>query len=189
MEKVQAIIPEFSNFMQIIADIAAIAENLAYKKNITEECQPTGFLVSAYGMEEYKKFAQAEQLHAILKNGQPVAWSVVYSPIHPASEDDEGTFYIRKQFGNVPIVKQIGTARGHEGQGYSRSLYQRVIDKYPDLPIFAAIVEEPKNERSEGFHSKLGFRKCAVFSHPDGKRRGIWKRPPTGGLHRQYIRT
>jgi predicted GNAT superfamily acetyltransferase len=115
----------------------------------------------------------------VLKDGEPVAFAVVYPPGIAASRGDPGTGYIRERYGDVPVIKQIATARGHERHGYSTLLYRDFAERHPDLPLFAAIAEEPRNYGSERFHAKLGFAPRARFTaHPDGRPRGIWRRPP-----------
>ena len=173
-----------SGFQKLIDRIAAIADTLAYPSDATKhpkeqgEWMRKGFLVSAYGIDKYRKLAESGRLFAALIEGEPVAFSVIYRPTDKADEGDLGTEFTREKFGPVPVVKQIATAREHEGRGFARLLNDHFAHQYPDLPVFAAIVEQPRNLRSERFHSILGFERCAEFDHPDGKLRGIWRRPP-----------
>jgi lysine 2,3-aminomutase len=172
-----------ADFESFIGQIASIADSVAYPENGTkdnkeqEEWMHRGFLVSAYGADKYRKLATAGRLYAALIGGKPAAFSVIYRPQDMADENDLGTEFTQKTFGQVPVVKQIATARKYEGRGLARLLYDDFANQYPELPVFAAIVEQPRNIRSEEFHAILGFEKCATFDHPDGKQRGIWRRP------------
>lgn len=178
--------PAARDFESILRRVAEIADELAYRKEDARDGRPPdSFLLSNYRIDTYRKLAQAGQLRVALKEGGPVAFAVVYPPDIPAAKDDPGTGYIRTQFGAVPVIKQIATARAHERRGYSRLLYGHFAEQHPALPVFAAIAEQPRNHGSESFHSKMGFTKCATFvHHPDGRPRGIWRRPPAGSLPR-----
>lgn len=167
--------PSLSDFGQMIDQIAAIADDLAFRGGAPGD----SFLLSGYGHDDYRRFARAGRLLIALESGAPAAFAVICPPDCPADESDAGTGYIRQAFGAVPVIKQIATARGHERRGLSRLLYQFVARRYPALPLFAAIAEQPRNLGSERFHARLGFEPFARFAqHPDGRPRGIWRRPP-----------
>jgi hypothetical protein len=168
----------------IISAISALAAAVAYPpEGVTaterERWEEKGFLVSAYGETKYAALAAEGRLFAVLEDGEPVAFSVIYTPAQGADKGDAGTQFIREQFGAVPIMKQIATRPGKSRQGFARLLNDHLSGAYPDLAVVAAIVEEPRNMRSELFHTGIGFKKCALFAHPDGKPRGIWCRIPS----------
>ena len=159
----------------MIDQVTAIADDLAYRGGASGN----SFLLSGYERDDYQRFACANRLLVALEDGAPVAFIVIYPPEFPVDKGDAGTRCIRQMFGAVPVIKQIATARGHERRGLSRLLYQFVARRYPALPLFAAIAEQPRNLGSERFHARLGFEPCARFMrHPDGRPRGIWRRPP-----------
>ena len=178
--------PAVRDFEPILRRVAEIADELAYRKDDARDGRPPdSFLLSDYRIDTYRKLAQAGQLHVALKDGAPVAFAVVYPPGIPAAKDDPGTGHIRALYGAVPVIKQIATARAHERRGYSSLLYEHFAEQHPALPVFAAIAEQPRNHGSESFHSKMGFAKCTTFvHHPDGRPRGIWRRPPASSLPR-----
>jgi len=159
---------------RILARVVQIADELAYRGDGTDA---NSFLLSGYGLETYRRLAAAEQLYVALQGNLPVAFAVVYPPGVPAEE--HGTRHIRDAYGDVPVIKQIATARGWERRGYSRLLYDAFTDRHPSLPVFAAIAKQPRNIGSERFHETLGFVKCETYAdHPDGHPHGIWRRPP-----------
>jgi|RhiMethySRZTD1v2_1073278.scaffolds.fasta_scaffold586610_2 hypothetical protein len=181
-----AVLPQLSDFDDLITQIAAIAKALAYRASEAgddpERWGKSGFLVSHYGRDKYRDLAEQGRLYAIVQdNHQVVAFAAIYRPEQLPDVDDKGREFIRKTYGRVPVVKQIASERTHAGQGWARRLNDHFSHQYPDDPVFAAIVEEPRNHRSEGFHTRIGFHKCTTYrDHPDGKPRGIWRRPPSG---------
>lgn len=176
MAQVIVATPDRRDFECVIHRVAAIAEARAYRAG---QDAASSFLLSGFGLAAYRHLADAGQLNVVLEDEQPVAFAILYPPGVPAAHDDPGTQHIRKRYGEVPVVKQVATAPGHDRRGHAALLYRAFQERYPALPLFAAIAEEPRNAGSEAFHAKLGFVRCAEFSaHPDGRKRGIWRRPP-----------
>ncbi len=185
MDNIQVIqvTPDLPNFNILVSSVHAIAKKLALPEgtvgDVRAQWEQAGFLVAAYTEEKYRELGKKGRLYAaLLPDGTPGAFSVIYRPEHPADEGDLGTKFTKEQYGDVPVVKQIATDPDHKGHGLARILNDHFADQYPDLPVFAAIVEGPRNYRSEGFHAKIGFAKVVAYAHPDGKPRGIWRRPP-----------
>ena len=171
------------NADDILSQIADIAKKLEYPKTINqhdqEKAEQAGFLVSGYGLNEYRKFAGEGRLYAAIRDDKVVAFSLIYRPEQPADKGDYGTQFIRDKHGAVPVVKQIGVDPDYRGQGLATMLHDDFAEMYRELPVYGALVRAPPNKRSARIHSMLGFSECDIFDgHPDGKLRTIVKRLP-----------
>ena len=166
---------------RLLAEIAALAQDaslpVAASAAEVGELSARGFFVSGYDAEKYRDAAAHGQLAATVEDGHATGFILTYGPGDEVDPGDMGSQFIRERFGgSMPIIKQIATGSAHAGKGHARLLYERFAAAQ-DADVFAAIVKSPPNFGSEAFHRKLGFHECAVFEHPDGKPRGIWKWP------------
>jgi predicted GNAT superfamily acetyltransferase len=162
----------------LLAEIVALAGETSLPSAAEgEDPAARGFLVSGYDAETYRQAAAQGRLTATVEDGRATGFLLTYGPGDPVDPGDAGSGFIRERFGaGVPVIKQIATGAAHAGKGHARLLYDRFAAGQ-GADVFAAIVKSPPNPGSEAFHCKLGFEECAVFEHPDGKPRGIWRWP------------
>ncbi|MBI1273762.1 MAG: hypothetical protein GC131_06740 [Alphaproteobacteria bacterium] len=140
-----------------------------------------GFLVSGYTEEKYAAWAAMEGgIFAVVADDEVLCFLAAYGAHDGITPDDAGSDYIRQACNpRAVIVKQVGTHPGHCRKGYPGHLYDSLMRR-AQADIFLAIVEKPLNAGSEGFHAAQGYAKIATFLHPDGRPRGIWKKPYDG---------
>lgn len=72
--------------------------------------------------------------------------------------------------------------------GVASRLHHHVLEQWTASPVNAAVVREPCNEASAGFHRKLDFDEPTRSTPPDGGRRMVWvaRKPREGLLQSQY---
>jgi predicted GNAT superfamily acetyltransferase len=165
---------------QRLEEIAALAHEASLPPAVspsTPDVSARGFLVSGYGVDKYREAAARGQLTAAVQGGHAASFVLTYGASDEIDPEDFGSQFIRRQFDpSAPIIKQIATGAAYVGQGHARLLYEHFAAA-GTADVFAAIVKSPPNLGSEALHRKLGFHECAVFEHPDGKPRGIWRWP------------
>lgn len=166
--------------LDAIQQISQLAKQVALPKDASHEDKENwakmGFLVSGYDTEKYAELAKRKHFYAIYDDGRPVSFLLAYADDEEVDATDYGSKYIRETYGSDSvIIKQIATHPNHTGKGYARALYEQFANLVK-ADIYAAIVKEPPNYGSEDFHRSLSFEECDTYDHPDGKKRGIWRR-------------
>jgi len=142
-----------------------------------------GFLVSAYDRNVYADFISESQKHRsgarhvwllVAKDivGDCVGFLLAYDSDFIKSKRTSGagvfgsmdsSFTISNMLGSlVPfvVIKQVAVTQSQRRQGVGRRLYENFFDAECPEGIgnaFAAIVVDPENAVSEGFHASLGF--------------------------------
>jgi predicted GNAT superfamily acetyltransferase len=160
--------------------IAQIAANTTRPEKLTSEQAQSwsgqGFLTSGFSLQAYRNVADECELYALLEDGRPVSFLMAYGQEQEPMPDDFVSTFIRRTVEiRAVIIKQIATVSERRRCGYATVLYKHFIETH-SANIYAAIVKMPPNLASEAFHKNLNFEECAIFNHPDGMVRSIWRR-------------
>jgi predicted GNAT superfamily acetyltransferase len=176
-----AVIKVEDDMTDVIEAISQISKLVALPRGLSgqaaKEWSDKGSLVSGYSAEKYRSLTKRKHFYAALNKGVPAAFLVGYAADEDVDADDPGSVFIRNTLNSKGvIIKQIATHPEFRGKGYARLLYEHFQTR-AQADTYAAIVKVPPNIASEAFHRALGYVECATFDHPDGRPRGIWRRP------------
>ncbi|KAA8983667.1 MULTISPECIES: GNAT family N-acetyltransferase [Gammaproteobacteria] len=162
---------------QDVPAIHSLAEQWVLQGLSSAEARDYGFLVSNFTPAEYRRFTQVANAFYVLEHEGQVEAFILALTDDRISPDDPVSLSIHDYDpGPFLLVKQICSRRGSSVRGAATALYRFVSEEFSGLPQYAAIVLEPENTRSIGFHEKSGFTRCCERDAPDGRRRGIWRR-------------
>ena len=138
-----------------------------------------GFLVSDFTEQEYRVFiGRADHFYiANVARVGPAGFVLAYSDCL-IDKDKEWTnallsYYLYRPF---VLIKQICVSDDFSSMGVGASLYGHVAKCNAGIPLVAAVVSVPPNERSMHFHSKQGFRNIMEVNPPAdvGRCVSIW---------------
>lgn len=146
----------------------------------TANAEKSGFLVSGFSSDVYRGYLTvAQYFNVVIDEGRVVAFLLAYDSDEIKAGETLNSLLKYNLTDPFVLIKQICVDRQSTGKGYASLLYKRLFEeaRYPRLA--ASVVIEPFNERSVGFHEKLGFFKlCDIVPppDPDGVRRlrGVW---------------
>jgi GNAT superfamily N-acetyltransferase len=157
--------------------IAQIAARHALHTKTTEQAEREGFLVSGYSPDAYGNWIA--QLDVADEGGAIVGFALSFRRAElPVRLDDLDLLLLRFPTEDFRLIKQVAVHPAHQGRTIGQSLYNYVLAKSPELPVAAAILLEPRNDRSIRFHEKMGFCHFFNFVGTDGSPRGFWLRDP-----------
>lgn len=148
-----------------------------------------GFLVSAYTEEDYRsRLESAEHFYVALKGDEVLGFLLAYSSDR-VEHDEWLNRRVKATLGDFLVIKQVCVAQRAGRQGIASLLYYHVLDQWRESPVIAAVVNEPPNEASAGFHHKLGFEELTQLTPPDGMPRmvWVWRKPRESMLNSQYL--
>jgi len=164
-------------------NIVELSEQLAFATLSAESREAIGFLVSGYGADVYRSWACRSRSFLIARESGTLAGFLLSYPFCLADPGDGFARAVRTEHlptwrdHQITIIKQIAVGPAYARQGIARHLYLRLFHMLPrDSCVFGAIVEEPRNPASEGFHAALNFRRIGSRGAEDGRLRGIWFR-------------
>lgn len=162
-----------------LPQIVAIAESRSLEQARPESRGTPaegGFLVSAYTEDDYRaRLETAEHFHVAVKGDKVLGFVLAYS----SDRVDHGEWLnrrIKESLGGFLVIKQVCVAKDAARGGIGSLLYYHVLDQWKASPVIAAVVDEPPNTASAGFHRKLGFEELTRLTPPDGMRRVVWVR-------------
>eukprot|EP00553_Chaetoceros_curvisetus_P001280 CAMPEP_0204621486 /NCGR_PEP_ID=MMETSP0717-20131115/7176_1 /ASSEMBLY_ACC=CAM_ASM_000666 /TAXON_ID=230516 /ORGANISM="Chaetoceros curvisetus" /LENGTH=597 /DNA_ID=CAMNT_0051635895 /DNA_START=69 /DNA_END=1862 /DNA_ORIENTATION=+ len=156
---------------------ASDIERLAFSVSLGSPMAPTekdaldkmGFLVSNFDARTYSQFIKKAEHFLLLYAGtELVGFLLAYGSEHIDPLKEELNMHIKNNFcDKFVLIKQIciSSKIEHRREGYATLLYKELyarITHYYDhetdpRPIYAAIVKEPSNSASVGFHEYVGF--------------------------------
>lgn len=160
-----------------LRDLAAVQE-IARERSLEAldevQAESGGFLVSRYGLEEYKELLRrVDHFLVAEEDGTVTAFMVAYGS--DRLQPDE---WLNRQVSTVLpdfiVVKQVATRPDCAGRGLGTALYEEVLTLAGERRVVAAIVTEPHNPASEALHRKLGFEPLLSLTPPDGLPRTVW---------------
>ncbi len=137
----------------------------------------SGFLISAYKPEDFKKFIQLGGIILGARqsvNGRLAGYLLgnsgqTFLANHPDTQlrwdtpEQKAQYGQNFESGRFTYLDQIGVARVLHGTGIARKLHQHFL-AFAERPILAAIVQEPlRNKRSIEFFLRLGYRQIGTF--------------------------
>lgn len=156
-----------------LRQIKQIADNyaLAEKRDNSDQ----GFLVSCFTMRDYENFlSYADYFYVTRMNDQVKGFLLAYSNKH-IKKTEWLNNQIKESYRHPFIlIKQICVDKSNSGSGIASQLYRELLKNSGNLALIAAIVLEPRNDRSIRFHQKLGFQQLLTATPADGMLRGIW---------------
>src|SRR5215468_4840385 len=162
--------------------ITALANRLAIT-TLSSADLGNGFLVSAYGQEEYEYWIPRTPYFLLARySGVLVGFVLAYPYTEIVPEDRfnreaRAVFLADLSDTTLVLAKQAAVAPEARRHGVARSLYQNIYAiLHSGATMFGAIVEEPRNPASESFHIALGWKRLGSLANPDGRPRGIWAR-------------
>jgi predicted GNAT superfamily acetyltransferase len=171
-----------------ISDVAAVS-NLAKSFALpSPESEPpaAGFLVSDYSVEVYADFVKSADFFWVAvqeDEDRLLAFLLAFR----STEDDSTeavTRAVEQRFEKpFVVIKQIGVSPAAGRSGIATALYRKLTTVVGTDDLFAAIVQKPRNEASESFHSLMGFEPSFPFDGPDGIKRVVWRRTPKVSEH------
>ncbi|MEU0299030.1 GNAT family N-acetyltransferase [Streptomyces sp. NPDC006175] len=147
-----------------------------------------GFLVSAFTEEVYRqRLTSAEHFWVAVKGSDVLGFLMAYSDGQVES-DEWLNNRIKTALGQFLVIKQICVAHQTARQGVASLLYHHVLQQWQSSPVIAAVVCDPPNDASTGFHRKLGFEELTRLTPPDGMPRmvWVWRKPRESMLQAQY---
>jgi ribosomal protein S18 acetylase RimI-like enzyme len=159
--------------------VAKIAKMHAIGAKAPGQAKHEGFLVSVYSPETYRSWIRHLEVAEI--SGEVVGFTLAFfrDEVPPDLEDFDSLLSVTPD-SSFLLIKQIAVKSGFERHGIGRSLYARLSVKFPELPMYAAILLEPENPRSIAFHEALGFRRFFEFCGNDKARRCFWRLDASG---------
>lgn len=144
-----------------------------------------GFLVSDFSLNDYEKaFDQGCYFFKACYQDEIVAFLYGYMSNSIDETDTVNNLLKANMYDRFFLIKQICVRKNHQHtKGAASLLYARA--KNLGVPVAAAIILDPLNERSVTFHERQDFRKILEVDAPedfDGVRRprGIWAHFPRG---------
>lgn len=138
-----------------------------------------GFLVSGFPLEAYLRFVERADHFLVLEEDEELAGFVLAYSSERIGTDETVNRQVQASMDEpFVLVKQICVRRDRAGRGVARRLYQAVQRRAPERSLLAAVVLEPRNERSIGFHLRLGGHQWLELRAPDGKPRAIFRIDP-----------
>ncbi|WP_030683797.1 GNAT family N-acetyltransferase [Streptomyces cellulosae] len=172
-----------------LAQIVALAGDWRLDTSDPERAGRDGFLVSDYTIEDYRaQLGTAEHFWVAVKGSEVVGYLLAYSD-ERIGPDEWLNHRIKSTLGAFLVIKQICVARSAGRSGVASQLYHHVLERWSGSPVIAAVVSEPYNEASVGFHRKLGFDELTRLTPPDGRERMVWvsRKPRQELLQAQYM--
>ena len=148
----------------------------------------SGFLVSAYTEADYRaRLDTAEHFYVAVKGTDVLGFLLAYT----SDQVERGEWLnrrIKTTLGDFLVIKQVCVSRDAARGGIGSLLYYHLLEGWTESPVIAAVVNEPPNEASAGFHHKLGFQELTRLTPPDGMPRvvWIWRKPRESMLQTQY---
>ncbi|MEW2619811.1 GNAT family N-acetyltransferase [Streptomyces sp. NPDC048106] len=171
-----------------LAGVMALAEYWQLDPGDSGKAGQTGFLVSDYTIDDYReRLTSAEHFWVAVKGTDVVGFLLAYSDARIGPEEWLN-HRIKSTMGAFLVIKQVCVAQSVARAGVGSRLYHHVLEQWTQSPVIAAVVSEPYNEASVGFHRKLGFDELTRITPPDGRRRMVWvaRKPREQLLQTQY---
>ncbi|WP_143232588.1 GNAT family N-acetyltransferase [Actinoplanes regularis] len=167
--------PAMSDDLQ---EILELARSRALDVTPRESAMTDGFLVSDFDIGDYRRLLERAEYFYVVRVQKRLAGFVIAYGKDRVQGDEWLNVRLGDFFDDFIVIKQVCVSLGHAGQGIASLLYNRVIDRNPDINIAAAVVTDPENRPSTGLHRKLGFRPAISMTPPDGLPRTVWVRLP-----------
>lgn len=167
--------PAKSSDIDAVARIAGERDlDLAAK----DEAESRGFLVSRFSKDDYRELLErADAFYVAVSDGDVVGFVVAYGRDR-VSPDEAINVELGAYYDDFTVIKQVATSAERTGEGVGTKLYQRVLDRRPDIPVVASLVSDPENRASMALHRNMGFRPMLSLQSPDGLPRTVWVRVP-----------
>lgn len=156
----------------------AIADRFLLHHLQPEAIEQHGFLVSNFSFDAYQFFLERADYFEVLEDEEGIAAFILAYRSERIDARDEVDQAMLARYPNRPfvVIKQICVLPERSGYGYARRLYDHVREESGGLPQVAAVVLEPYNAPSVGFHRRLGFRELFRMPAADGMLRGVFGR-------------
>jgi len=138
-----------------------------------------GFLVSDFTIEKYEKYILNNRYFFLIEDQDEIRGFLLAFTKEEINPDELVNKKILAYSSyDFVIIKQICVAPGYHHKGYGSVLYSFLMDEVKQN-IFAAVVLEPINQASVGFHEKMGFRIAFTIIPEDQIKRVVffWDNP------------
>ena len=166
--------------------VAAISNSLTLA-DVGDAAAEQGFLVSGYDTEKYRVLLDKTDLFFVAESDGAIAgFLLAFDSTAIGSDETINSVLKHGLFRPFVLIKQIAVGKAYVRQGVAGRLYAHLMGIEGNKDFAAAIVTEPRNSASIGFHEKYGFSHVLDFEAPpdaDGeiRPRGIWLRPSGSG--------
>lgn len=155
-------------------EIAQIAFDQALTQKTADSLANEGFLVSGYSASQYERWASNILVGEY--NGRVGAFLLSFRRNEIPSElQDAERLFEAAGDDDFLLIKQVAVQSEVMGTGGGKALYHYRLRACHGIPVFAAILLEPRNDRSIAFHAAMGFIRFADFAGPDGRPRAFWR--------------
>lgn len=161
------------------ADDAKRIAEMAEKNSLNRlENEDTGFLISGYTPEDYRRYIKSGNILVVEeKDGRDniKAFTMVITSDGLDKNSIVNNELLKIHKSKFLLIKQICVDTSCKQRGYGRMLYSYIADSYI-MDTFTAIVMEPINKASVKFHKDMGFVKAFEIIPEDGIKRHIYFR-------------
>ncbi|MCB9890435.1 MAG: GNAT family N-acetyltransferase [Planctomycetes bacterium] len=151
------------NDLDEIAEIAALS---ARSRLDPAQANNVGYLISDYELDDYRKFLEfADYFYVVVQNDVVVGYLLGYSDYRIPDTDHVSyvairTAYCDRQF---VLINQVCVRPQLRRKGLAQALYQTLEREASESDLLAAIIVDPPNRASVGFHESEGFELIASF--------------------------
>ncbi len=163
-----------------ISAIIKIAEINDINNISTKQAEEKGFMVPEFTKEEYEDFVERDYVSFFvsIENNKVVGYILAYPSEYIDPEHELNSHIKNNHCNDFLLIKQISVHPNDMSKGYGTKLYQHLFGQTDKKPAYVAVVMEPRNDRSNKFHEKIGFKKAFEYMHSDGRKRLILRREP-----------
>ena len=156
------------------------SRQLSLSNRSADALASSGFLVSDYTEDQYKHFiGHADHFYiASLPDDTALGFLLAYSDtLIDQAKEWTNTFLCHYLWPPFTLIKQICVLDNYSSKGVASLLYTQLHRLTSGVPSVAAVVADPPNQRSMGFHAKLGFHNILNIMPPEedgGRELMIW---------------
>lgn len=154
--------------------IYEIAKSNSLTQLTKKETVSSGFLVSEFDLDTYKKYIEnLEQFYVLEKNGDVKAFLLAFH-----DHELDNCLIVNKKIRNYAknsysVIKQICVDKACHRRGFAARLCEYFVTTV-EGDIFLSIVFEPYNSASVQFHTKMGFLERFTVVAEDNIKRGVF---------------